>query len=153
MIESKIKPLLVFGTRHGTIFNLTPTNLPNLPAIQLSVGDFYDHREVLRSLPEGMTLKDFLGYKNNIATYLTPYDFYKKECMKGCENSKIVKIKCNNGYTEFNAHLYDEIANIIKPEYLVTMTDYPSSQKGSTSESNKSHKRAINKTTAYLENS
>lgn len=51
MMESTIKPLLIFGTRHGTIFNLTPTHLPSLPGIQLSVGDFYDHREVLKNLP------------------------------------------------------------------------------------------------------
>jgi len=84
MIESKIKPLLIFGTRHGTIFNLTPSNLPDLPGIHLSVGDFYDHREVIKSLPEGMTLKSFLGYKTSTVTYLAPYDFYKKECMTGC---------------------------------------------------------------------
>lgn len=35
----------------------------------------------------------------------------------------------------------------------MTLTEYPASQKGHTSESNKSHKRAINKTTSYLENS
>jgi hypothetical protein len=45
------KPLLVFGTRHGTVFNLTPNHLPSLPGIQLSVGDFYDHKETLKELP------------------------------------------------------------------------------------------------------
>lgn len=48
MIQNKAKPLLVFGTRHGTIFNLTPSHLPNLPGLQLSVGDFYDHKDILK---------------------------------------------------------------------------------------------------------
>ena len=78
MIPTKTKPLLVFGSRHGTIFNLTPHHLPSLPGIQLSVGDFYDHKDTLQHLPEGMTLKKFLGFKEDIVTYLTPYDFYKK---------------------------------------------------------------------------
>jgi hypothetical protein len=72
------KPLLVFGSRHGSIFNLTPTNMPNLPGIQLSVGDFYDFKETIRNFPENMTLKKFLGFDDNIVTYLSPYDFYKK---------------------------------------------------------------------------
>lgn len=73
--------------------------------------------------------------------------------MTGCDNSNIVKIKCNKGYTSFTAAEYDQVANILKPEYLVTLTEYPASQKGHTLESNKSHKRAINKTTAYLQKS
>jgi hypothetical protein len=64
MIPIKSKPLLVFGTRHGTIFNLTPNHLPQLPGIQLSVGDFYDHKDALQHLPEGMTFKKFLGFKD-----------------------------------------------------------------------------------------
>lgn len=72
------KPLLIFGSRHGSIHNLTPTNLPDLPAVQLSFGDFFDNRDVIRSLPEGMSFKKFLGLKESVLTYLSPYDFYKK---------------------------------------------------------------------------
>jgi len=43
----------------------------------LSFGDFFDNRELFRSLPEGMSFKKFLGFKENILTYMTPYDFYK----------------------------------------------------------------------------
>lgn len=132
MLHNHTKPLFVFGTRHGTIFNLTPTHLPQIPGIQLSVGDFYDHKDALQNLPEGMSFKKFLGFPENITTYLTPYDFYKPECMTGCDNSKIVKIKCNKGYTAFTAAEYDEVAKIVKPEYLVTLTEYPASQKGHT---------------------
>lgn len=71
------KPLLIFGTRHGCIHNLTPNNLPQLPAIQLSFGDFYDFKDVIKTLPQGMTFKKFLGFKEDMITYLTPYDFYK----------------------------------------------------------------------------
>lgn len=71
------KPLLIFGTRHGCIYNLTPTNLPDLPGVQLSFGDFFDNKETLRNLPEGISFKKFLGFKENIITYLSPYDFYK----------------------------------------------------------------------------
>lgn len=49
--------------------------------------------------------------------------------------------------------MYDEVASIIKPEILVTLTEYPNLEKEHVTESNKSHKRAINKTTSYLENS
>lgn len=73
--------------------------------------------------------------------------------MTGCEKSSVVKIKCSKGYTPFSAEEYDEIARIVKPNYLVTLTEYPSSQKGHSSDSNKSHKRAIIKTTTYLQKS
>ena len=49
-IEKK-RPLLVFGTRHGTIFNITPSHLAEIAAVQLSVGDFYDSKETLNALP------------------------------------------------------------------------------------------------------
>lgn len=88
-----------------------------------------------------------------MVTYLSPYDFYKKEGMTGCQKNHIVKIKCNKGYTEFTADVYDEVAGLIKPDYMVTLTEYPASQKGHANQSNKSHKRAINKTTTYLQKS
>jgi hypothetical protein len=43
--------LLIFGTRHGSIYNLTPTNVPDIKAIQLSYGDFFDKKDVFKSLP------------------------------------------------------------------------------------------------------
>lgn len=45
------------------------------------------------------------------------------------------------------------MAEIIKPDILVTLTEYPSLEKNHQNESNKSYKRAINKTTSYLEQS
>ena len=102
-MQGTTKPLLVFGTRHGTVYNLTPNHLPPLPGLQLSVGDFHDHRATLQSLPQGMTLKKFLGFPEETVTYLTPYDFYKKEGMTGCEKSTTVKIKCSRGYSPFTA--------------------------------------------------
>jgi len=83
-MQESIKPLFVFGTRHGTTYNLTPTNLPNLPGIQLSLGDFYDNKETIKDLPANLSLRKFLGYSEDIITYLSPYDFYKKECFAGC---------------------------------------------------------------------
>jgi hypothetical protein len=74
----------VFGTRHGTIFNITPSHLPAISGVQLSVGDFYDFKETLKVLPEGMDVKKYLGYDQSVATYLSPYDFYKKEVYTGC---------------------------------------------------------------------
>ena len=50
-----------------------------------------------------MTLKKFLGFPEETVTYLTPYDFYKKEGMTGCEKSTTVKIKCSKGDTPFTA--------------------------------------------------
>ena len=45
-------PLFIYGSRHGTLFNLTPTNLPKLiPAISLCYGDFHDHIDTLKNLP------------------------------------------------------------------------------------------------------
>lgn len=77
-----------------------------------------------------MSFKKFLGFPESTITYLSPYNFFEKEGMTGCEKNHIVKIKCNKGYTEFTAEIYDEVASIIKPEYLVTLTEYPASQKG-----------------------
>lgn len=76
--KSASTPLFIYGTRHGTLYNLTPTNMPkNIPAIQLSYGDFHDHIETLQNLPEGMTLKKFLLFPENTLTYMTPYNFAK----------------------------------------------------------------------------
>jgi len=84
-------------------------------------------------LPEGMTFNKFLGYGPDTCTYLSAYDFYKKEGMTGCERETVVKIKCSKGYTEFTAATYDEVAELIQPTYLVTLTEYPASQKGHSS--------------------
>jgi hypothetical protein len=48
----KSTPLFIYGSRHGTLYNLTPTNMPkNIPAVQLSYGDFHDHIETIANLP------------------------------------------------------------------------------------------------------
>lgn len=107
MEQERIKPLLVFGTRHGTIYNITPSHLATIPGIQLSVGNFYDHKETIKELPEGVSFKRFLGFPETTVTYLSPYNFFEKEGMTGCEKNHIVKIKCNKGYTEFTAEIYD----------------------------------------------
>ncbi len=54
-----------------------------------------------------MSLKKFLGFSEDIVTYLSPYDFYKQECLAGSQDSKLVKIKCSKGYTAFDADMYD----------------------------------------------
>ena len=154
MISPSTAPLLIFSTRHGSLYNLTPTNIPALiPALQLSYGDLHHYVNTLSNLPEGMSIKKFFGFSPNTLTYLTPYDFFKKDCMTGCQNNSKVKIKCNKGYTEVTAELYDNMIDIIKPDIFVGLTEYPSLEKDHSSESNKSHKRAINKTKTYLEKS
>ena len=61
--KSTTSPLLIFGTRHGTIYNLTPKNLPALlPAVQICYGDIHDSSYTLSQLPEGMSFKKFLGF-------------------------------------------------------------------------------------------
>ncbi len=60
-----------------------------------------------------MSLRKYLGYSENVEFYLTPYSFYQKDSLVGCQKSKIVKIKCNKGYTPFDAATYDEIANTL----------------------------------------
>jgi hypothetical protein len=75
---AQTKPILIFGTRHGSVYNLTPSNLPSIQAVQLSVGDFYESKKTIRNLPEGISFKKFLGFSEDMLTYLTPYDFYKK---------------------------------------------------------------------------
>ena len=100
-MQKSTSPLLIFGTRHGTLYNMTPKNLPaHIPALQLCYGDFYDYMQTLSQLPEGMSFKKFIGFPENTVTYLTPYDHSKSDCMSGCQNNSKVKIKCNKGYTE-----------------------------------------------------
>lgn len=48
---AQTKPIFIFGTRHGSVYNLTPSNLPQLQAVQLSVGDFFLAKKTLRNLP------------------------------------------------------------------------------------------------------
>lgn len=69
-----------------------------------------------------MSFKKFLGYSNNILTYLTPYDFSKSNCMTGCQHNDKVKIKTNKGYHQVTAELYDQMIEAIKPDYFVGLT-------------------------------
>jgi hypothetical protein len=48
---AQTKPVLIFGTRHGSVYNLTPSNLPNIQGVQLSVGDFYHAKKTIENLP------------------------------------------------------------------------------------------------------
>jgi hypothetical protein len=78
-------PLLIFSTRTGTPYNLTPTNQPQMQAIQLSAGDFLHMKPVLRALPEGLSFKKFIGCAEDVLTYLTPYDYGRQHSMNGCK--------------------------------------------------------------------
>jgi hypothetical protein len=61
--KSTISPLFIYGTRHGTLYNLTPTNQPkHIPAIQLSYGDFHDYIETIKNLPSNLSFKKYLGF-------------------------------------------------------------------------------------------
>lgn len=115
--------MFIYGTRHGTLYNLTPTNLPKIvPAIQLCYGDFHDYAHTIKSLPEGMSFKKFIGFPENTVTYLTPYDFSKADCMSGCHHDARVKIKCNKGYTEVTAQMYDGMVDLLRPDFFVGLT-------------------------------
>jgi hypothetical protein len=42
---------MIFSTRTGTPFNLTPTNQPAMQAIQITAGDFIHLKSVIKALP------------------------------------------------------------------------------------------------------
>lgn len=42
--------------------------------------------------------------------------------MSGSKYQNKVKIKCNKGYTEISPQMYDEMIDIIKPDYCVGLT-------------------------------
>lgn len=67
-----------------------------------------------------------MSYPQETLTYLAPYDFSKPDCMTGCHYNNKVKIRCNKGYTEITAPLYDRMVELIKPDYFVGLTEYPS---------------------------
>lgn len=69
-----------------------------------------------------MSVKKFMNYPENTLIYLSPYDFSKADCMTGCQNSSLVKIKCNKGYTTIGAANYDKMIELIKPDYVVGLT-------------------------------
>ena len=97
-----------------------------------------------------MSAKKFLGFPEDTLTYLTPYDHSKSDCLTGCQNNSKVKIKCNKGYTEITAEQYDKMIEILKPDIVVGLTEYPKLEKDHETVSNKSYKRAICKTKSYL---
>ena len=109
-----IKPILLFSSRTGTLYNLTPSNYPKIQGytgIHLSAGDFMHLKSTLAKIPHSnLTFKKFLGYKDdeNILTYLAPYDYYKESCMNGCQGNK-VKIMGNKGYQETKVEDYWEL--------------------------------------------
>ena len=69
-----------------------------------------------------MSVKKFLGFPEEALTYLTPYDHSKSDCLTGCQNNSKVKIKCNKGYTEITAEVYDTMIDAIKPDIVVGLT-------------------------------
>jgi hypothetical protein len=49
--------------------------------------------------------------------------------MSGCHYNTKVKIRSNRGYTEITAPLYDRMVKVMKPDYFVGLTEYPSLMK------------------------
>lgn len=76
-----------------------------------------------------MSFKKFINYPSTTLTYLTPYDFSKPDCMTGSQHNDKVKIKTNKGYHQVTADQYDKLIDIIKPDYFVGLTEYPSLEK------------------------
>lgn len=142
-------PLLVFSTRTGTPYNLTPANQPKMKAIQLSAGDFMHMKPVLKALPQHLSFKKFIGCTEDVLTYLTPYDYNVQHGMNGCKGEKI-KIMCRNGYQEVSWYEYYELVELIRPDFWVGLTEVPSLFKEHKDESSNSLKRAIGKTNAFL---
>lgn len=69
-----------------------------------------------------MSFKKFLAYPESTITYLAPYDISKPDCMSGCHHDTKVKIKCNKGYTEVTAQMYDQMIELLKPDYFIGLT-------------------------------
>jgi hypothetical protein len=143
-------PTLIFSTRTGTPYNLTPSNQPDIHALHLVAGDFLHLKKILQQLPPDLPFKKFIGCKSpNIKTYLTPYDFSKPKSMNGCHGDK-VKVMGNQGYKEMSSFDYYELVELIKPDYWVGMTEIPALLKDHSEESTNAYKRAIGKTNNFL---
>jgi hypothetical protein len=56
-------------------------------------------------------------------TYLTPYDFYKIDNFRRSMNKETIVLKVDGGYQEFDADKYDEMAQLIDPDYVVSLTE------------------------------
>lgn len=151
LLISKQQPTLLLTTRMGTLYNLTPSNQTNVQAVQLSVGDFLHLRDVISQLPQGMTFKKYLAYKNSVLLYLSPHDYYKQKCMIGCFQQDQIKVFSNKGYIKFSDKEYYQFVALTKPDIWVGFTQMPLLISGASDLSNKSIKRAINKSVKFLE--
>lgn len=75
-------------------------------------------------MPKDWSFKKFCGYGEDVKTYLSSYDFFMADRIKQISDTKIVKIKGYNGYQEYDASVYDELAELIDPDYLVGLCQY-----------------------------
>ena len=69
-----------------------------------------------------MSFKKYLGYKENVLTYLAPHDSYKDKCMTGCSEENVIKVFSIKGYTRLTSKEYYEMVKLLKPDIWVGFT-------------------------------
>ena len=71
-----------------------------------------------------MDIKKFLGLPKNVKTYLTFYDNLRNYHPKLSNKTGHMKIQTDCGFAELDLKKYNEMVNIMNPDYTVGFIDY-----------------------------
>ncbi|CAD8063904.1 unnamed protein product [Paramecium sonneborni] len=147
----KKSPLFIYTTRMGSYYHLTPFNQQalNLDTCLLSAGDFIQMENTLKKLQSetNISFRQYINQEGKIL-YMTSIDSYKMKCVEGLSNLDGVKITSLEGKKIFTNQQYNNLARLINPEILVSLTELPEIQAG-----NKSLKRSSQKSARFLKES
>ena len=152
MISTNLKsvklPLCILHTRRGTLYHLTNENqkLLDINTVQINLSEFFEKKTLHKHIQEGkITFKKYLGFEN-YRTYLTVNDFNISKKNLGTSKENGIKIFCN-GYKELTIDDFNQIADIMNPDIIVSLTENPELE----SSGQKGNKRAIQKNINFLE--
>ena len=141
-----LKKTYFLTTSHGTLYNLTPENQKPLkiPGVQILYGDMIRMIKTFEKFPKNLNFRKFYNFKQE-KIYLSIINYSKKRA-RACNSENEIEID-DFGFKKITNSQYLKNANLIAPDYLVTMTE--ESQKG-TIQGKKTTSRNITKSIKFL---
>lgn len=137
---------LIFHTRKGTLYNLTPINQKflEIDSVQLVIADFYDMMKVYEKFPETLNPKKFMNLQGK-KVYMSSIDPWTRRTR--AISDPLGTELFHFGFKKFSHTQYLEFFQKIQPETLVIMGEEKNNTEGKGS---KAMKRTINKAMKFL---
>ncbi|CAK65850.1 unnamed protein product (macronuclear) [Paramecium tetraurelia] len=147
----KKSPLFIYSTRIGAYYHLTPFNQQtlNLETALISAGDFFHMENTLKKLESqpNMSFRKYINQEKK-TLYMSSIDNYKMKCVERSSNYDGVKITQLGGNKFIKNQQYNNLARLINPDILVSLTEQSEIQTGYNS-----IKRSAQKSAKFLKES